>query len=145
MTWAAVDLAGGTLTFTPQKTARMGRVLTVPLHPRLAKHLESIAGDVDGPLCPSLAKRNRGRLSTQFIAVMERAGIHREVREATSAQPRPLEKSFHSLRHFFNSALLAGGVDEKTRMDLSGHSSPKMNRGYSHSELATLKAAVSKI
>lgn len=149
LTWPAVDFAEGVLRFTPQKTARKGRTVTVPLHPRLASHLESIAGDDAGAICPTLAGRPSGGntgLSRAFIGIMEAAGIGREASKAAKGQARAVSgKSFHSLRHFFNSALLAAGVDEKTRMDLSGHSTAAMNRKYSHTQLETLKAAVASI
>jgi integrase len=54
-------------------------------------------------------------------------------------------KSFHSLRHYFNTALLNQGVDEATRMKLSGHSTPEMSRKYSHADLDLLRAAIAKI
>ena len=77
---------------------------------------------------------------------MAAAGIRARGRRDQQGQNRTFfKKSFHSLRHFFNSALLAAGVDEKTRMDLSGHASASMNRRYSHSELASLKKAVAKM
>lgn len=149
LTWQAVDLKAGMLTVTPQKTSRKGRVLTIPLHPTLASHLKAKAGAKAGLLAPSLAGRTTGGktgLSRQFIELMEAAGISRASTKATDKQSRAVSgKSFHSLRHFFNSALLAAGVDEKTRMDLSGHTTATMNRKYSHSELDTLRAAIGKI
>ena len=59
--WDSIDLADGTITFTPQKTSRMGRTLKLPLHPSLMEHLMNIAGDdAHGFLCPSLAGRSTG-------------------------------------------------------------------------------------
>lgn len=149
ITWREIDLANGTLVFKPQKTRRKGRVLTVPFHPKLAAHLEGLANNASGPLCPSLAGSPTGGktgLSRQFITLMEAAGIDREASKASKGQNRAVSaKSFHSLRHFFNSALLAAGVDEKTRMDLSGHSTAAMNRKYSHSEISSLRQAIEKL
>lgn len=53
--------------------------------------------------------------------------------------------SFHSLRHGFNSALANSGVAQETRMALSGHSTVAVNTGYSHLEVALLRAAVEKL
>jgi site-specific recombinase XerD len=53
--------------------------------------------------------------------------------------------SFHSLRHSFNSALANHGVDQETRMKLTGHSSVAVNGDYTHLELPKLKAAVQKL
>lgn len=149
LTWDAVDFSAAVLKFKPQKTAKKGRVLTVPMHPRLAAHLEAIAGDSGGNLCPTLAGRGTGGktgLSRQFINVMEAAGIDRGAAKVEENQARHVSaKSFHSLRHFFNTALLSAGVDEKTRMDLSGHTTTAINRKYSHAKVEDLRRAVNKI
>lgn len=150
LTWQNVELAGSTLTFMPQKTRRKGRTLTIPLHPRLQEHLESIAGDDPmQPLTPSLAGKQTGGatgLSRQFAKLMKAAGIERESRKTNAKQERSVSsKSFHSLRHTFNSAMLNAGVDESVRMELSGHTTAHVNRKYSHAHLETLRAAVAKI
>ena len=147
--WQAVNFDAGVLKFKPQKTAKKGRVLTVPMHPTLAEHLEAIAGDSVGALCPKLTGRPTGGktgLSRQFINVMEAAGIDRGADKAEERQARHVSaKSFHSLRHHFNTALLSAGVDEKTRMDLSGHTTASINRKYSHAKVEDLRKAVHKI
>ena len=149
LTWNAVDFENGILNFKPQKTARKGRTLSIPMHPVLAAHLESIAGEVGGPICPSLAGKGTGGksgLSSRFLRIMQEAGIDNRASKVNASQARAVSaKSFHSLRHFFNSALLNAGVDEKTRMDLSGHTTTSINRKYSHAETETLRKAVSKI
>jgi integrase len=149
LTWESVDFANGLLTFTPKKTRRKGRSVVVPLHPKLAAHLETIAGDTTGPLCPNLATRGTGGgtgLSREFMAIMTAAGVANDARKAEASQARAVSaKSFHSLRHYFNTALLTHGVDEATRMKLSGHSTPGISRKYSHASLDLLRAAVGKI
>jgi integrase len=151
LTWEAVDLAAGLLTFVPQKTKRKKKDsrVVIPIHPKLAAHLERIAGDTGGPLCPSLSTRgtggNRG-LSREFMAIMTAAGVANDARKADASHSRAVSaKSFHSLRHYFNTALLTHGVDEATRMKLSGHSTPEMSRKYSHTTIELLRTAVSKI
>jgi integrase len=77
--WDAVDLVGGTITFTQGKTD--ARVL-IPIHPELGEHLSSIAGDRGGPLCPALAMTpatGRDGLSKQFVGLMRASGIDPEV------------------------------------------------------------------
>jgi integrase len=49
------------------------------------------------------------------------------------------------LRHSFTSVLANAGVSPELRMKLTGHSSEAVHRGYTHHELDTLKAAVSKL
>ena len=148
--WDSIDLAEGTLTFTPQKTSRMGRTLKLPLHPSLLEHLMSIAGDdAHGFLCPSLAGRSTGGktgISRQFLALMAQAGVDNLPRATARGKGRTQSaKSFHSLRHYFNTALLSAGVDERLRMALSAHTSTQVNRKYSHAATASLRDAVAKL
>jgi integrase len=133
----------------PEKTKRNGRVVTVPMTEALHDHLMKLAGDSNGQLCPTLAKvgsGGRSGLSGQFKAIMIAAGIENRVLAEAKGQGRTQSaKSFHSLRHSFNTALMNAGVDEKIRMDLSGHSTANVNRRYSHSEIETLRSAVAKM
>lgn len=147
--WESIDLAGKVIVFTPQKTARKGRVITIPMSTALHKHLMKIAGDSCGALCPTLANAGTGGrsgLSGQFKTIMKAAGIENRITaEADGDKGRTLSaKSFHSLRHSFNTALINAGVDEKIRMELSGHTTANVNRRYSHAEFETLRAAIAK-
>ena len=140
LSWDAVDLAAGTITFVQGKTS--ARVV-VPLHSELGEHLSSIAGDRGGPLCPALAVTpvaGRDGLSKQFLGLMRAAGIDpQEVK--TSKHALPL-KSFHSLRHSFSSALANCGVPADLRMKLTGHRSAQIHQTYTHVELQTLRNAI---
>jgi integrase len=42
------------------------------------------------------------------------------------------KRTFHSLRHSFNSVLANAGVTEEIRMKLTGHKSKAMNERYTH-------------
>ena len=55
------------------------------------------------------------------------------------------KRTFHSLRHSFNSALANAGVTEEIRMKLTGHSSKAMNTRYTHLEVSTLKSAMTSL
>jgi integrase len=54
-------------------------------------------------------------------------------------------RSFHSLRHSFNSAMANAGIAPEVRMKLTGHMSLDMNDRYTHLDLLTLKNAVSSM
>lgn len=54
-------------------------------------------------------------------------------------------RTFHLLRHSFNSALANAGVAEEVRMKLTGHASPMMNKNYTHLQVATLKNAMTSL
>lgn len=142
----SVDFVRGVLDFAAKKT---GRRIVVPIHPVLDAHLQRLAS-TDQPvtcLCPSLAGRptcgNNG-LSAQFKQIMGRAGI--DARTGPGLGIRQFAKlSFHSLRHSFNSALANAGVDQETRMKLTGHTSAVVNGDYTHLELPKLRTAVGKL
>jgi hypothetical protein len=110
----------------------------------------NIAGDdAHGFLCPSLAGRSTGGktgISRQFLALMTKAGVDNLPRSTARGKGRTQSaKSFHSLRHYFNTALLSAGVDEKLRMALSAHTSAQVNRKYSHAAATSLRDAVAKL
>lgn len=146
MAWDDVDLAGGSLSYTQGKT---GHKLTLPLHPDLLVHLESLAvADKPTPfVMPGMANlRAGGRhgLSEGFKRIARKAGV--DTQSVKGAGNRNVcKRSFHALRHSFNSALANAGVDQALRMKLTGHASKAMNRGYTHHELETLRAAVGKL
>ena len=78
--WGNVDLQASGITFTPSKTARLGKKLTLPLHPEVEAFLlkHPTGASDDAPLFPSLANLPiPGSLgaSTAFRGIMERAGV----------------------------------------------------------------------
>ena len=150
--WSEVDLDARTITWTPEKTARKGKSMTLPLHPRLAEHLKAIAGSKkpQGFLTPRLAKgkpSGRSGLSQQFTRLMMAAGVKFEIHEADGkgAGRARSSKSFHSLRHSLNSQLLIAGVDEAVRVQVSGHSDARTNRRYSHVRGESFRQALNKL
>jgi integrase len=141
MSWENVDLAGEWLTFTPAKTAETtGKVVKTALAPDLLAHLNRIAGDASGPLCPTLCKSNaNGKLSSAFKRVMEKAGISQERVQLKGREFSQL--SFHSLRYTCVSNLSAAGVSIEVRRDTIGHSSDAQNLHYTETRDAALRAA----
>ena len=55
------------------------------------------------------------------------------------------KRTFHSLRHGFNSKLANEGVSEEVREKLTGHKSGMMNQRYTHLEIDALRKAVRKL
>lgn len=146
MTWEDVDLAGGSLTYTQGKT---GHKLTLPLHPDLLTHLEALAG-TDAPelfIMPGMAELKPGGrhgLSEGFKRIVRKAGLDLQTIQGAGVRKQS-RRTFHALRHSFNSALANEGVAQELRMKLTGHASKEMNRGYTHHELETLRAAIAKL
>jgi integrase len=148
MIWSAIDLDKHLVTFTPKKTRRRKKILRIPLHPVLEKELLKSPGVGNAPLFRSLCGRKSGGrqgLSAEFAQIMEKAGVRGEIIRHTEKGRRNKTKSFHSLRHSFNSALANAGVAREVRQVLTGHASERMNEIYTHRELETVRGAISLI
>ena len=131
MRWSAIDLDKRLISFTPKKTKRGKRLLRIPLHPDLEKELLKNPGIGNAPLFPSLIGRGTGGatgLSAEFAAIMRKAGVHGEIIRHTANGRGNTTKSFHSLRHSFNSALANAGVARELRQVLTGHASETHER-----------------
>jgi integrase len=120
------------------------------MHSDLESYLLGVAGQdrPDAFVFQDLSgKRQNGScgLSAEFKAIMSRAGIDELKGERTGgAKGRPQAAlSFHSLRHSFNSALSNAGVSQSLRMAMTGHTAASINDRYTHSEMESLRAAVS--
>jgi integrase len=149
MRWQDVNFVHGVIDYIPQKTHRKSKRVVVPIHPTLLAHLENLASPdrPGGFLCPNLAGKGTGGkngLSGQFKRLMACVGVDVQATSPNSVR-RLARLSFHSLRHSFNSAMANAGVDQETRMRLTGHSSISVNNGYTHLELPQLRIAVEKL
>ena len=143
--WSAIDHERQLLTFTPAKTKK---AVTIPMHGDLVKQLLKAPGIGKAFLFPTLAGKGTGGksgLSGQFAAIMAKAGIVGTITRHTEGGRANCSLSFHSLRHSFNSAMANAGVSQEIRMKLTGHSSAEMNTGYTHHELAPLRAAIATL
>jgi integrase len=155
LTWENVDLATGLITFNPQKTEGRteGNEIPMPIHPQLLDHLIPLCrtDNPRKPVFPTLYNKpgtGRSGLSQTFKALMAQAkidpGVAREKKKGGVGR-NVSRLSFHSLRHTFNSALAAGGVNSELRQELAGHSSAETNRVYTHTELQVKKDAIAKL
>jgi integrase len=143
--WDCVAVDKGQICYTQNKT---GAPVVVPIHADLEAQLLEVASQDNprGYLCPTLAKtpvEGRAGLSSQFVRIMEAAGVDAAQVQATKRRFR--RKTFHSLRHSFTSALANVGISADVRMKLTGHKSVDVHRSYTHIELAPLKAAITAL
>jgi site-specific recombinase XerD len=144
LTWQAVDFAGSKIVVETHKT---GDTLVIPMHPTLEEHLNKLAGDTTGPICPTLAAvpvSGRSGLSRQFLGIMHKAGVGNDAVD-TGGQRQLSRLSFHALRASFNSGLHNKGVDQELRRKLTGHKSDAMNDRYTQTEIQTMRDAVNKL
>jgi integrase len=161
MTWGNVDLHESILRFKPAKTTRgkKGKEVLIPMHPALHAHLMKLdsSDDPKAFVFPTLAGYKLGGirgLSRRFQEIMVNAGVlspvARERGKATDGSKRSAGRAvasltFHSLRHTLTSILHNAGVSQELRMQVTGHSTVESHRGYTHSEISTLRDALEKV
>jgi integrase len=142
MQWENIQPEQGLIVYHQQKT---GKKVVVPMHFHVIEHLKYISTfGTKGYLCPKLAGRGTGGkhgLSEAFKRIVKKAGIDPGVVKGKGVRDFT-KRTFHSLRHSFNSVLANAGVADEVRMKLTGHSSKAMNTRYTHLQVATLKNAV---
>lgn len=132
MKWANVDLLAGVVTFTQKKT---GKRLNIPVHFELAQHLSMVHMGDESPedfIAPTLAARTssgKHGLSESFKRLVIRAGLDPMTVQGKGTK-KFSKRTFHSLRHSFNSTLANAGVSQEVRVKLTGHSSFAMNDRY---------------
>lgn len=135
--WEDVHFDAGRIEYTPLKTQRKNKVVTVPLHSVLrAALLLFRSGEATGLIFPKEAdvyRRDRQAIAERFRKHFELCGIVTTEPATTEHRRKVVVRvGFHSLRHSFVSLCAAGGVPQVALMDLVGHGSPAMTRLYSH-------------
>jgi integrase len=147
--WESVDLQNKLISFKASKTRQR---IKIPMHDALRDFLLELPAPDSGKafLFSSLAGKSTGGksgLSMAFSRLMERANVRGEiVHQRRGESGRSVNTlGFHSLRHTFTSILANEGVSEELRMKIAGHSTRDAHAGYTHHEIATLRAAVEKL
>ena len=152
LTWANIDLAEKVITFTPSKTARLGKKLAIPMHDEIEAFLlahPAAKADKD-PLFPSLQHLGiggRSGASMAFRRIMDRAKVAAgTAREGEGKKGRDVSaRTFHALRHTYVTALSTAGVAVEVRQKLAGHASESQSLHYTHPEFQSLREAVTKL
>ena len=149
LTWRAVDLEAGTLSFVAKKTSQR---LSLPLAKPLADYLAELpAADApDAPIFPKLSTKSSARLSEGFRSVLADAGLAEPPNKRSTGKGRHAARevnalTFHSLRHSFVSILKSTGANEAVAMALAGHETKAISQQYTHLDDATLRAAMDKM
>jgi integrase len=145
MKWENVRPEEGVVLYEQRKTRKK---VIVPMHYHVIEHLNFLSTfGTAGFLCPKLASKATGGrrgLSEDFKRIVKRAGLDPMVVPGKGIR-KFTKRTFHSLRHSFNSALANAGVAEEIRMKLTGHSSKAIHSHYTHLEVGTLKNAVTAL
>lgn len=153
LTWANIDFKTKEVLFTTEKTKR---VMAIPASDALWIHIESLKqGTPKAPIHPRAYElRHRvgiGAISKDFTRLMVTAGLckekpnnkKREKDGDVSREVNPL--TFHSFRHALASWLRDAGVSESLAMEIIGHDSVSVDRGYVHTQPQAMRDALNKI
>ena len=145
LTWQNVDPHQKVIRFEQGKTHKE---VIVPMHVDLYERLCWLNEfSQEGPLCGQLSKKTPGGkhgLSESFKRIVKKAGIDLGIVQGKGAR-KFTTRTFHSLRHSFNSALANAGVSQEIRCKLTGHSSFGMNDRYTKFNKPSLQSATDKI
>ena len=146
--WESFDLGEDpSITFQQKKTGRNRKGwVKLAVHRTLKERLEEwrllSKAKITDYVLPSFAGKDlggRAGISTQFIEIMEKAGVDPE--RSTTGKSRQPQKSFHSFRTTLISTMQAKGVSQETRMRFVGHTSADVHNIYSQGEWNSLRQA----
>jgi polyribonucleotide nucleotidyltransferase len=133
LTWRDVDFDAGLIRYTPHKSAKTNRGVTLRMHPALLTNLQGTPkGQRKGAILPELNTlylRDTFTVSKLVQNVFRKAGIEPSEKVEGCAH-RVGRYGFHSLRSsFITTALQRGAVLDDVR-EAVGHSCLEMTAGY---------------
>ena len=152
LTWASFDL-GDTpkLTYKQKKTGKGSKGwVTIAVHPALHKRLldwrQASKAGKDGPILPGLTAKALGGNtgpSTLFVQLVKAAGI--DPCYATTGRSKQPRKCFHSFRTTLVTRMQSLEIPQEVRMNIVGHASADVHKGYSQGEWNSVRSAINKL
>ena len=149
LSWAALDVVAGVVTYREQKTRA---TVLIGLHPDFLDWLAGrpVPQNPDDPVFPELFGRSSGGhkgLSTAFQRLIAEAGIeNRPLRPGrTGKGHRTVALSFHSLRHGAASSVFNNASLREIARRVSGHAAGGVLDRYIHEDVQAIKAATALI
>ena len=144
MRWEDVDVRRGFWNYQQGKTKRK---VALPMADPLWDHMDEVWRNREDdewvlPKMRTRASGSRTGLSTEFVRIMEEAGIDRKV--VRVYRSRVYDVSFHSFRHTFDSMLANKGVTREVREKL-GVAMGETHLVYEHMEGEFLREAVNRL
>lgn len=131
LTWDEADLEGGIIALEPDKTKRHRIFVRIPIHPKLHAVLADVRAKRVGDepfIVPERARHSGKKFfkgDMPFSKILERAGVIEE-------EDSKYVLSFHCWRHTFDTRLSEAGVDQETRMAMTGHTVKQTEAIYNH-------------
>ena len=146
--WEDIDRENRLILIEPVKqkrTLKPNQRKCIPFYLRdcLWNYLNFIGFKDEGYIFPDIQGLHRDTRSKKFVKLMERAGVPKSItlhnRKDEHGNPRIGWRSFHSLRHSFNSFLANSGVSQDTRKKYTGHSTNSANNRYTHEDVEAIR------
>lgn len=144
MRWDSIDMGGRKIRYTPSKTAKGNREITLTLAPALYALLDKMPQKARrGLILPELGElyqNDPAAVSKRVQKVFEDSEIETTLK-VKGYKKNVTRVGFHSLRHAHITALLEGGVPMDMVRQQAGHSTIGMTAHYYHASNKALKAA----
>ena len=139
--WADINLADREMIVIPckQRRAKKKKSRSFCLTDQMYKYLNSIGPKEEGFVFPEVAAIHKTSRSKKFAKIMRDAGVPKEV---TLPDRQIGVRTFHSLRHSFNTFMAQSGVSQEVRMQITGHASEAVNDMYTHFDTEMIRNAV---
>jgi len=153
LTWSQIDFNRKEILFKTEKT---NRHMAIPANDALWSHILTLQrGTPTAPLHPHAFEVKEafgiGLVSREFTDLMVEAGLakfrprkrKRETKGDVSREVNPL--TFHSLRHAAATWLRDTGASESIAMEIIGHDSVSVDRGYVHGNPQAMRDALNRL
>ena len=139
--WRDLDIPNKEITVIPVKQRRIKKqkAQTYPITEEMMNYLNFIGIKQKGLVFPDVASMHETSRPKKFDRIMRDAGVPKKV-ELPDKQIGV--RSFHSLRHSFNTFLARGGISQEVRMQITGHASEEVNNIYTHLGVDVIKRAI---
>lgn len=144
MRWNSIDMGARKIRYTPHKTAKGNKEITLTISSALFHLLDQTPGTKrNGLVLPELGelyRKDPAAVSKKIQQVFIDAGIETDL-EVDGYGKKVACVGFHSLRHAHITALLEGGVPMDAVRQQAGHATIGMTAHYYHASEKTLQAA----
>lgn len=137
MKWEYIDFENNIITFTPVKTKRNGRAVSIPINNALLSELKKHRDNDSEYVLSSVSSRYFNNPT----------GISKDIKKlliASEIEDSPMF-SFHSFRHTFVTLAMNNGFGIETVKSIVGHSSIAMTGHYTKIDMANKQKVLSSM
>ena len=109
----------------------------------MRNYLEFIGIKKTGYVFMDVQTKGRSNRSQYFLSIMEKAGVPKAIE--VDYLDEPIERTFHGLRHYYNSKMARNGVSQDVRKKYTAHKSDASNDIYTHIDKETIVKELGKV